>query len=542
MVKSRAARLPVNAMGQTSSQPTPAELPQMERTVKSKDKKRKSRTGKRQSEAEQHPIDQEEESARALLLMREGPVHDSRAPYYQDDLATSQQLIAESSPTRPLELANGDESAVISSQKSSTHKSRKSKKKRRSDPFTLFGSEGKGDEMQYPHLPSTPPNQVVHSSPPPYRPSISQSTHALDEISTDDEAVASYLQEYEKDNGNAHLAATLEDNTYGISQQPPHVSDGEGYGIAEHSTYDLAHKASAKQKKRKRDRASTSDYVDDQRQPLENVEGQHILQPDLGTFDQLFEEDRWANTYGHYQENMPIDPELHSMSALPPSVDLSQLGNGVDNAGQKKKQKTKQNGLAPSSKRRRIEEASTAPNHRVPYYSPYALDHLQDRVLPDFEDSRRETSAELGSPYMEDIANKGLEYLSDTANPGPSAQREKKVSSSKASVSKKPTGDKEPKTSHKTISKSGGQWTAAEAEKLDNFRDSYCDANNISKEKFNTHIQSTIRNNVEAKALFSMSFTRSSLTVREYLYKNSADVVTIISLHVGYGQQRRTRC
>ena len=470
--------------------------------MKSKDKKRKSRTGKRQSEVEQHPIDQEEESARALLLMREGPVHDSRAPYYQDDLAASQQLIAESSLTRPSELANGDESAGISSQKSSTHESQKSKKKRRSDPFTLTGSEGKGDEMRYPHLPSTPPNQVVHSSPPPYRPGISQSAHALDEISTDDEAVTSYMQEYEKNNGSAHLPATSEDDTYGFSQQPTHVSDRDDYGIAEHSTYDFAPKAPAKQKKRKRDRASTPDDVDNQRQPLENVEGQHILQPDLGTFDQVFEEDRWANPYEHYQDNTPIDPMLHSMSALPPSVDLSQLGNGFDNAGQKKKQKSKRNGLTPSSKRKRTEEASTAPNHRVPYYSPYALDHLQDRVLPGFEDSQRETSAELGSPYMEDIANKGLEYLSDPAIPGPSAQREKKVSSSKASVSKKLKGEKEPKSSPKSISKSGGKWTAAEAEKLDNFRDSYCDANNISREKFNTHIQSTIRDNVEAKALF----------------------------------------
>ena len=486
----------------------------MEHPAKSKDKGRKSKTDKRQSEEEQHPIDQEEESARALLLMREGAIHDSRAPYYQDDLAASQQLIAESSPMRPLELTNGDDSVVRSSEKPRNRKTRRSKKKKRSDPFTLTGSEDGNDEAErYPHIPSTPPGQVLHSSPPPYRPTISQSAHALDDIPTDDEAVASYMQEYEKENESTDPPAAPENDIYGFSQQSPDASDQEDYGTAMHSTYKLPKqayfppKAPTKPKKRKRGRISTPDEVDDQEQPLANGEGQYTLNLDLGAVNELFDDDDWANMSGAYQDNdMPIDPELHSMSALPPSVDLSQLNNGDENAAQKKKRNSKQNGSAPPSKRRRVEELSTASNRRVPFYSPYALDHdqedLQDRVLPGFEDLQRQTSPELGSPFMEDIANRGLEYLSDRPSPGQSAQRKKEVCASKANDSKKLRAVKELKSSPKTISKNGGQYTAAEAEKLDKFRDAYCDANNISIEKFNSHIQSTIRNNVEVKSIF----------------------------------------
>ena len=502
-------------MGQNSSQvqPPSAEQPPMEHPAKSTDKRRKSRTGKRQSE-EQHSIDQEEESARALLLMREGAIHDSRAPYYQDDLVASQQLIAESSPMRPLELANGDDSVVRSSEKPRNHKTRISKKKKRNDTFTFTGSEDGNDEAEwYPHIPSTPPGQVLHSSPPPYRPTISQSAHALDDIPTDDEAVASYMQEYEKENESVDPPAAPEHDIYEFSQQPPDASDQEDYGTAMYSTYKLPKqayfppKALAKPKKRKRGRISTPDEEDDQEQPLVNGEGQHILNLDLGAINELFDDDDWANMSGAYQDNdMPIDPELHSMSALPPAVDLSQLDNGGEDAAQKKKRNSKQNGSAPPSKRRRAEEVSIASNRQVPFYSPYALDHdqenLQDRVLPGFEDLQRRSSPELGSPFMEDIANRGLEYLNDRASPGQSAQRKKEVCASKANDSKKLRAVKELKSSPKTISKNGGQFTAAEAEKLDKFRDAYCDANSISIEKFNSQIQSTIRNNVEVKCIF----------------------------------------
>ena len=195
------------------------------------------------------------------------------------------------------------------------------------------------------------------------------------------------------------------------------------------------------------------------------------------------------------------------MSALAPSVDLSQLDNGNEIITQKKR-KTRPTGSAPPSKRKRAEEVPTASKRRVPFYSPYAVDHdqenMQDMVLPGLENSQRQMSPELGSPFMTDIANKGLEYMSDGSSPEESAKQKQKSSALKANDKEKITKyqkDKGIKNPTRALAEKG-PYTAAEAEKLDRFRDAYCEANNMSVEKFNGYIQSTIRGNAEVKSIF----------------------------------------
>ena len=198
------------------------------------------------------------------------------------------------------------------------------------------------------------------------------------------------------------------------------------------------------------------------------------------------------------------------MSALQPAVDLSQLGNGNISVPQRKKRKTIQGASALPSKRRRTQESLNASTTKAPYYSPYNVGHreedMQDRILPGLEDVERQMSPELGTPLMADIAHRSLEILSDGPSQGQTSARRKKTPLSNAggnTVSRKGPVGKKNSSSQRALSDKGGPYTAAEAEKLDRFRDSYCEANNMSIEQFNNHIQSSMRGNPTATEIFN---------------------------------------
>ena len=138
-------------------------------------------------------LDEEAQSARALLQLRNDTHHNSAQPSNGDDFAVSIQLLAESSPIKSRKKA---QNAGASGSK---HRGRKKKDSpsaaiaAEDDPGGLFG-------VTKPTLPHMSPKrtranhshkQSTHQS------SLPQSTLNLDDIDSGDEVLAPYLQSYE---------------------------------------------------------------------------------------------------------------------------------------------------------------------------------------------------------------------------------------------------------------------------------------------------------------------------------------------------------
>lgn len=515
MVSPRALRPRVD-MGQQSSQPQflPAEASAMEYQGKSKDGRGKSKKSKSKSAEMERPIDREEESALALMHMREARVHDSRAPYYEDNHAASAQLVAESSPMRPSTDSYPDGTEPVRKSKSGkTNDQRGTKKRSQNDVHEFSGSEEHTNEAkQYPDLPSTPPGQIHRSSPSPYRPNISKA-NALDDIPTDDEDVAAY-EDYAKDTAIADPPGIPDHDIFSFSQQPPDNFDLDEDGQSMHATYQLPTNVYAlpqnveKQKKKKRKRRT--DDEENNQQSFAHVQGQHISGFDFEAFDDFPESDMSSTNPFHKRkgDNMPIDPELHSMNALPPSADLSNLND--EDLDILQKNGSGENGSSQPRKRRRLEEMQGANTIDLPYMSPYAFQHdqedMQDQVLPGFEDMQRQTSPELGSPFLDNAAGGDADFSSDGVQAKKSTRRKKKRETNKARSKKKCAVSREGDENERPIkdkAETGGAFSEAEGLKLDAFRDNHCEANDMTISQFNSLIQTQMRGNAQVTALFN---------------------------------------
>ena len=507
-------------MGLASSQlqAPPADEAAIGSQVGKLDKNPQSETSsKTKSDDMKETIDCAYESAQALVQLSAAAEANGAL---DDNFAASQQLRAESSPVHSSKVSNGRASIARSSQKVKGRKKHdKNHKKQRKGLSTWSDNGGYGEhDERTADMPSTPLGQILRSSPPPYRPPVSQPSHALDDIPTDDEDVTAYIQEYEQENRQSQRSEASDHDIYSLSQQPTDFADGQGYGPAIHSAYHqpkqvyASSKALVKPKKRKRDSAPTQGLARDIQLSLESGKGQHASLLESTKVNASSENGLGlADWLGLCQDDdMPIDPELHSMSALPPSVDLSQLENGNATAPQRKKRKPMQGASALPSKRRRTEEPLSASTVKAPYYSPYDIGHrredMHDKILPGLEDMQRQMSPELGTPLMADIAHRSLEILSDGPSQGQTSARRKKRSLSNTDgntiPNEGPVG-KENRSSQRAPSDKGGPYTAAEADKLNRFRDSYCEANNMTIEQFNNHIQSSMRGNPTATEIFN---------------------------------------
>ena len=496
-------------MGQMSSQPqfSSAEVPSTKyrRKSKGKDKSRKSR--KKGVEMER-PIDQvDEESALTLMQMREAQIQQSRAPYYEDGHTLSAQILVEGSPTRP-STEPGRRS------KSRKLNDRRGTKKQARDIYEFTSSEERSDGAdRYPKLPSTPARQTDRSSPSPYHPVVAP-MNALDDIPTDDDDVAAF-EKYAKDTASADPPGHSDHDVYSFSQQPPNPFDQDETGEGLHDPGQLptdvfALPQNAEKRKRKKRKRRTDDQEGKKSLAHEPCKNIPHLNPEA--MDDFLDIDMsWANVFRqHEDDTMPIDPELHSMNALPPSTHLSNL-NGEDpnilqdnNSGD-----FGTHGSLQPRKRRRLEELRGANGNGLPYLSPYSLQHdqenIQDQILPCYEDMQTQTSSGLDSSFRDNAAHNDPGFSGEVMQATRSARRKdngktRKIKPDKERESKR-KGDKTERAV-KDKAENGGAFSAAEGLQLDAFRDNYCEANNMTIWKFNELIQTPMRGNAEVKALF----------------------------------------
>ena len=502
MYASEPAQSCINNMGQMFSQP--ASEPTMANQVKTNGKRTKSRKSKNSFIAEQ-PLDPEQESARTLLQMRGGELSEGLASY-NTDKTSSQPIPPQSSPPRGSTPRNGDGSAVKYSQKvrGSDKSRRQSTRERHGHHVRRLPRSAEPDEgSQYPPLPSTPPGGTNgHKPSPPHR-IMSQSQHALDDVPSDDNT-ACFDQAFANGSMSAEPAVEAP-NFHSFSQQPPNGLSRED---SMYPTYNLPTHVSIlpnmTQKSKKRKRRAISPYHNPnvENAALQGGAGQHTLDFDVGADDEVFYNGlNMANPFGDFEGyEMPIDPELHSMSALPPSVDLSALDDGDTNRLDAKKAKSARNTVTQPKKRRRVEVEPTY-QEQDSFHGLNALhnqENMQDRVLPGIEDLRRQTSPDLGTPFIENIARGGLEYLDNASGTADVPARKGQKTKESKTQNHKRSG-----RSLKDVSDKGGPFASAEIAKLDNFRDLYCDANRVNHAQFNDLIQSTMRGNAKAYALFN---------------------------------------
>lgn len=530
-------------MGQTSSQIHHPPLPDFDLAgqPKSNEKKRKSKKSKRKSADVEQSGNPEEESANVLLQMRGVDVSNGANPY-NDDVAASQQLVAESSPMHPSSPFNVQETGMRSSKMCASQRNGGIHGKRKRGGSAIFeypSSEEHMEEPQFSKATSTPFDQPSPQKMSPYRSNHSQAVSALDDVPTDEETAV-----FDEAFGNGSVAPepiTPMHDLYSFSQQPHEISEQQDemfppYQLPTH-VY-TSPKAAQKLKKQKRKPPLATDDAIEEQPAISNEAGQYMLDCDLEDFDNLFQVDlSLADPFHFYEGNdMPIDPELHSMSALPPAVDLSALDNGDGNVRGGKKRKPNKNSSSQSNKRRRLSEIKTTNIGRKLYISPYTFQDGQennyDRVSPVLGDYLREPSPELGTPFTQNATHASRDNFENASRYAQTSQAEKtpqrmnrggKRGSAGTAASEREDRERgyQSERSLRDVSEKGGAFTPAEIAKLDAFRDKYCDANNMNYHYFNSRIQTSMRGNPPVTNLYNEIHEilpyRSRLSVQKFV-------------------------
>ena len=503
-------------MGQTSSQIDNSARtgPDMDSEQKSGDQRRKVKEHKKKSMGTEQGIEKGKEKVRTSSQMQEDDHASNGSPPAGYEVAISRQVTPESSqlPTPRPSYSDAVTTQRSGKSKKGVKRDRRSKKKRRSsDIFMSSGSERAQDESGSAHLPSTPPGQT--GSPPlsPYRPNVSQAQHALDEVPTDDET-ALFDEEFGGGTKDAEPSTSNHD-IFSFSQQPlddPNQTDSVYPELQLPLPVNTTREIATNARKRKRHSKSAPIAAQDEQTSWNNGAGQSTFDCGFGhqPFDTLLENDRdFANPFGEVEgSGGPIDPEFHSISTLPPAVDLSAMDNGSNSVKQSKKRRSNANGSSQPKKRRRIGDGQSinggqgdcdnANNDR---------ENMQDHVLPGLEDMQRRSSPELGTPFLEEHTTAEFKYQDKAANSSTISQQKgtRGLQSDPVVQPDSSQNEKQPRRTLKQVSEKGGQWTEAEIAKLDRFRDQYCDANRMNDRHFNSLIQSSMRGSAQVTALFN---------------------------------------
>ena len=228
--------------------------------------------------------------------------------------------------------------------------------------------------------------------------------------------------------------------------------------------------------------------------------------------DQFFDiEMTSANLFcEHEGDNIPIDPELHSMNALPRSTDLSNLNGDDQDVLQENGIGQGRHGFSQPRKRRRLEELQGANGPALPYMSPYSLQHdqkkIQDQVLPGYEDMKTQESSGLDSSFQNNAAYRDPESSADGMQSKKSARRGKNRGTKRAQPKKERENSQKSDEEEREIkvkAENRGSFSAAEGLQLDAFRDNHCEANDMTIWQFNSLIQTPMRGNAQVQALFN---------------------------------------
>ena len=459
----------------------------------SKDERRKEKKGKKRKRASLNKVLQEEETTHVVSVSHEDIVDGSGQFFYDDDMAASLQLQAESSPGRPPESnASRNSDEVNGSDQVPEGRHQKRRRRTRESPVAE-------------HENSKSTNATSDANYP--------SVQSLDDINTEDEAIASYLRGYENDQNVAPFSPCSEDveSESAMEDLAAKVAH-DGSPILMESTYQLpAHdsESSSESKKKEggtRKRVLSADIEGEEKNlhyDLPNGTGQHTF--DAEAFDDYI--NTLLNSANGFDQalsyDIPIDPDLaEDSSHMMPGAEPISPAMALDFTE------------TPASNRKlsRVYSLRARPTQLKPTTDVVApsrdgsllLDHEeQDQITPGPEDVRSRISDSdcllIDSNRRTPSRSSCELVMTVEKTPPPLAKRSKPRGNKTQQGGRKAKNQDVPLSQ---IAQKGGMFTLREREKLDTLQDVYCKEHDITTWKFNEFIHAPVRGNKEVVELW----------------------------------------
>ena len=493
-------------MGQTSSQIEPSSAQQAiaaqsttQAETKTRKRKHKKPHGSEQRAAEDHD---QEESARALMQMREGAVNAIRLPSVdrvEDSIAASSQLMHESYNSRTPELS--DRQAIYKKPKRSEErkKRRHEKKKRKQE---VSGS-GKETDIVLPQQRKVSPAASVSQKAMDdidelfeERADVPQSSLNLDDINSDDGDVASLLQDYEAEDmrsSPSHISHTQPDTDRG-----GHTVSATDNLLPAPPSYDNSKSEGREKRKKKhkmRSLPSSDLYVEEGQEPLDDT-GQHSFDIDFEAFDDFCAANGIgaANIFDEIPEQaLPFNPKC-----IEDNPEATHITGCYSSPTKARKSKLRRTSSGSKEKHKRTEIKAPLVSLDPPFDSSGTLnDEQQDQVLPGYEDMQRQSSQEANFSNPSNGSHRQAKYpAEEDLNASTSLAR--KTGAGKGRGSKDSRELQRSSSISEDEPRQGGPFTGAETSKLEDYRENYCENHGVSLWHFNELVQARQRDKPKA--------------------------------------------
>ena len=532
-------------MGQNSSQPV--ESGEQSKPVDGvpRGKKRKSKKSKRKSRDLMANYTTEEDSARALMRLRDEDVNHVRRDSVEYDMAASSQLISDENTASQTADPSAEDDTGKKRKRKDQSDERKRKRKRSRDSFTLQedGNSNLQPQDENNELPAIDDLGELHVWLKDYMgldidanlgfAEVNDVPHTtLDQIPSDDEDVAPFLRDFQEQ-GRERGSHSL-DTVAQLEEEHDEVL---------RSSMPLSSPISHRKKKRAKvsdsgllpsvspasaiplgDRfgETFSAYTPNleageansrlQQQHLDlNVEGnndllsgtgQHTLDPDSSIDFEAF--DDYCAAYGLGSADVFDDPSEQSpvinagsMAAHVTPTLCRQITVADSEGSTTPRQRNPRRRASRSSRQENMPTEDTLVSDTLTH-EPYLLnDEQSDHVLLGLEDIQRLSSQEFIPRGVSPPQSISLSDPRESNVASPTRENADRRSS-KSSRSRKDPKAASPEEEARTE----GKFTGAEISKLENFRDSYCADKNIGIWQFNDLIQATVRERPKAKEMW----------------------------------------
>lgn len=452
-----------------------------------KDERRIEKEGKKRERASSIIVPQEEGTTHAVLGSHEDYIDRNGHFEHDDEMAASLQLQAESSPSRPAgssalrnyDEVNGNDQVL---------EGRNPKRRRRAHESPAAGDEN-----------SKSTNITADAN--------YSARQSLDDINTEDEAIASYLRGYENDqtiasfspySGDVESESAMEDLVAKVTRDGSPILMESTYQLPSHNSETSSESKRREGKTREREpRAGIAGEETNIHYDLPNGTGQHTF--DIEAIDDYI--NAMLNSANGYDQalsfDMPIDPDLteddsHMMPAAEPKLPEMTLDFTA----------------TPTSKGKlkRVYSLRARPTQLKPNTDAHApsrdgspvLDHEeQDQITPGPEDVR----SRISDSNRQTPSRSSCELIMTVEKtPPPLAKRSKPRGNKTQQGGRKAKNQDIPLSQ---IAEKGGMFTLRESTELDRLRDAYCKEHEINLWNFNELIHAPVRGNKDVAELWS---------------------------------------
>ena len=466
--------------------------------AESKHERHKEKKGKKRKRSSLANALQEEEGSYAVLASNEDLTYGSTKFSDEDDMAASLQLQTESSPSRPgasyrVESSTSRNSIEVNGDAPVPEER---KKRRRRSILESPTPE---------HVNSKSTNVTSQSIP---------SIQSLDDVNTEDEAIASYLRGYENDQTITPFSPYSED-VESMSEMENLAAKvaRDGSPVLMQSTYQLpSHNGEIPDKKNEEGQMQRREFgadLDDEEtntyDDLLNGTGQHTF--DIEAIDDYL--NSMLNSANGYDQalsyGIPIDPELAAvgdsdvMPGTEPSLAEREFDFTETPASNKKLSRVYS---SRKSRARKVKPKTDV--YALPRDGSPSLDYEeQDRPTPGADDLRShisDTGSVLGDTNRHSSPRSSWELVMKSEKTPPPLTKRSKPRGNKTQQGGRKAKNHDPPLTQ--IAQKGGMFTQLEMTKLDALRDAYCEEQGINQWKFNDLIHAPVRGNPDVVELW----------------------------------------